>query len=289
MRTFNRPWTVRWLLVLVVALAGTVVPATSPAQEAAAFFRQNCANCHTIGGGRLVGPDLKGVTSQRDRSWFVQFLLSPKAVIEGGDPYALKLKEEARGVIMPTVAGMTPERAEALLDLIDAESAKEHSQFEGLKISDKPFTPAEIAKGRELFEGRRKLASGAPACLSCHTTVTLGGLGGGRLGPDLSRVFERLHGRKGLASWLSAPATTTMRAVFAERPLASEEILPLVAFLEESARRGADDQRPQGLELLLFALGGLAVCVVSFDAIWKGRLRSVRRALVERSRSRGGR
>jgi len=264
-------------------------PASGQAQETAAFFRQNCANCHTIGGGRLVGPDLKGVTSQRDRSWFVQFLQGPKTVIEGGDPYALKLKEEARGVIMPTVAGMTPERAEALLDLIEAESSLEHSHFEGLKISDKPFTPAEIAKGRELFEGRRTLAGGAPACLSCHASVLLPGLGGGRLGPDLSRVFERLHGRKGLASWLSAPATTTMRSVFAERPLSSEEILPLVAFLEDSARKGADDQRPQGLELLLFALGGLAVCVVSFDAIWKGRLRSIRRALVEKNRTRGER
>jgi len=279
----------RRLAVAAAGLGLLALPAAVTAQEAAAFFRQNCANCHTIGGGRLVGPDLKGVTAQRDRAWLVQFLQNPKAVIEGGDPYALKLKDEARGVIMPTVAGMTPERAEALLDLIEAESAKEHSQFEGLKISDKPFTPAEIARGRDLFAGRRKLSGGAPACLSCHTTVSLGGLGGGRLGPDLSRVFERLHGRKGLASWLSAPATTTMRAVFWERPLNSEEVLPLVAFLEASARRGADDQRPQGLELLLFALGGLAVCVVSFDAIWKGRLRSVRRALVEKKRSRGGR
>jgi hypothetical protein len=92
-----------------------------------------------------------------------------------------------------------------------------------------------------------------------------------------------------LAYWLSAPATTTMRAVFGERPLSSEEILPLVAFLEASAKRGADDQRPQGLELLLMALGGLAVCVVSFDAIWKGRLRSIRRALVEKNRTRGAR
>lgn len=280
--------TTRRLGAAAVGLVLLAWPAVGTAQEAAAFFRQNCANCHTIGGGRLVGPDLKGVTALRDRSWFIQFLQNPKAVTEGGDPYALKLKDEARGVIMPTVAGMTPERAGALLDLIEAESAKEHSQFEGLKISDKPFTPAEIARGQALFVGERKLSGGAPACLSCHTTVSLGGLGGGRLGPDLSRVFERLHGRKGLASWLSAPATTTMRAVFWERPLSSEEVLPLVAFLEASARRGADDQRPQGLELLLFALGGLAVCVVSFDAIWKGRLRSVRRALVENKRSRGG-
>lgn len=277
-----------WRLILIVlGVLLAVAQSDIQAQEAAAFFRQNCASCHTIGGGRLVGPDLEGVSGQRDRSWLIQFLQNPRAVIEGGDAYALKLRDEARGVVMPTVSGMTAERAAALLDLIAAESALEHSQFKGLEIPDTPFTPADVARGEALFVGSGRLQEAGPACLACHTTSRLPGLGGGRLGPDLSRVFERLHGRKGLASWLSAPATTTMRAVFAERPLRSEEILPLVAFLEASAREGADDDRPQGLELLLMALAGLAACVVSFDAIWKGRLRSVRRALVEGRRSRG--
>ncbi len=279
-----------WNPISCALLVLLILPhCTAYAQENAAFFRQNCANCHTIGGGRLVGPDLKGVTEQRDRSWFVQFMQNPKAVIEGGDAYAMKLRDEARGVIMPTVPGLTVERAEALLDLIAAESALEQSQFEGLQIPDTPFTAEDVARGEALFAGTMVFQEGGPACLACHTTGRLPGLGGGRLGPDLSRVFERLHGRKGLASWMLAPATPTMRAVFAERPLRSEEILPLVAFFEASAREGADDDRPQGLELLLFALGGLAVCVVSFDAIWKGRLRSIRRALVEGRRSRGER
>ena len=225
-------------VLVALALALTLAQANGWAQEAAAFFRQNCANCHTIGGGRLVGPDLKGVPGQRDRSWLIQFMQSPKAVIEGGDAYALRLRDEARGVIMPTVPGMTAERAGALLDLIAAESALESSQFKGLQIPDTPFTPEDVARGEALFAGIRRLQEGGPACLACHTTARLPALGGGRLGPDLSRVFERLHGRKGLASWLSAPATTTMRAVFSERPLRSEEILPLVAFLEASARQG---------------------------------------------------
>ena len=43
------------------------------AQDTAAFFKQNCTSCHTIGGGRLTGPDLKDVTTRKDRAWFVQF------------------------------------------------------------------------------------------------------------------------------------------------------------------------------------------------------------------------
>src|SRR5262249_2147663 len=37
------------------------------AQEAADFFRQNCVSCHTVGGGRLTGPDLKNVTQRKER------------------------------------------------------------------------------------------------------------------------------------------------------------------------------------------------------------------------------
>jgi mono/diheme cytochrome c family protein len=41
--------------------------ATGSPQEAADFFRQNCISCHTVGGGRLTGPDLKNVTQRKER------------------------------------------------------------------------------------------------------------------------------------------------------------------------------------------------------------------------------
>ena len=47
----------------------------APAQDAADFFRQNCISCHTIGGGRLTGPDLKGVGQRKDHGWLVDFLV----------------------------------------------------------------------------------------------------------------------------------------------------------------------------------------------------------------------
>ena len=49
--------------ILCMALA----TATGSAQEAADFFRQNCISCHTVGGGRLTGPDLKNVTQRKER------------------------------------------------------------------------------------------------------------------------------------------------------------------------------------------------------------------------------
>src|ERR1041384_5475750 len=132
---------------------------TGRAQEAADFFRQNCISCHTVGGGRLTGPDLKNVTQRKEPAWLVEFLQNPQAMLDKGDPYALKLQQEARGVVMPVVGGVTKERAQALLALLEAESKLPKSQFAGMQISDRPFTPYDIAQGRRIFTGERTLAN----------------------------------------------------------------------------------------------------------------------------------
>jgi mono/diheme cytochrome c family protein len=271
--------------VLLAAMLFATASAAQ-AQDAAQFFRQNCASCHTIGGGRITGPDLKDVGRRADREWLSRFLLGPQAVLASGDPYAAKLLQEARGVVMPNVAGMTPALAVALLDLIEQESALPKSQFAGVQISERPFTAADIAQGRQLFRGEVRLASGGPACLSCHAVRGSGGLGGGRLAPDLSKVYERLQGRKGLGTWLNGPPTPTMRGVYGAAPLAESEILPLLAYFEEAARQGGEDDRSGALAFVLLGLGTGAVGLVLMDAAWRMRFRTTRRALVERSRLR---
>lgn len=254
------------------------------AQDPTEFFRQLCANCHTVGGGRLTGPDLKDVTKRRDRAWLVEFVLAPQAAIDRGDPYALQLQQDARGVVMPTLPGLDRALAGALLDLIEAESALPRSQFAGTQVSEQPFTAADVELGRRLFRGDARLASGAPSCISCHTVRGLGGLGGGQLAPDLTKVFERLQGRKGLATWLTAPPTPTMQTVFAKTRIGDAEIMPLVAYFEDAARRGGEDDRAGALSFVLLGLGTTAAGLVLMDAAWRSRFHNVRRALVERSR-----
>ncbi|HKE23967.1 MAG TPA: c-type cytochrome [Bryobacteraceae bacterium] len=268
-----------YFIICTVALA-----ACAAAQEAADFFRQNCISCHTVGGGRLTGPDLKNVTQRKEREWLVEFLQSPQALIDKGDAYALKLQQEARGVVMPNINGMSKDRAQALLGMLDAESKLAKSQFAGMQISDRPFTGYDISQGRAIFLGERRLVNTAPACISCHTVKGNGALGGGRLGPDLTRVYERLQGRKNMAAWLIAPATPTMSSVFKKHGLKPEEILPLVAFFEDSARRGGQDDSAVRLNFFLLGISGAALGLVVMDAAWKGRFRSVRRTLVENTR-----
>ena len=272
---------------LLLGLLWCAWSAIAAAQDAADFFRQNCVSCHTIGGGRLTGPDLKDATGRRDREWLARFMMNPQSVISQGEPYAQKLLEEARGVVMPQIVGLTRDRADGLLDLIEAESKLEQSQFAGTQVSDQPFTPAEISRGRQLFRGEQRLVNGGPPCISCHTAKELGGLSGGRLGPDLSRVFERLEGRTNLAAWLSAPATPTMAPIYKQHAIKQEEVLSLVAYLEDQAVRGGEDVSAAGLTFLLIGLGGAGLSLVAFDLAWRRRFRSVRKEMVLASTGRG--
>jgi len=270
----------KFRFLLTIPLFLILLPATVSAQRPADFFQQNCTSCHTIGGGRLTGPDLKNVTKQKDRAWIEHFIQNPKAVIDSGDPFALQLQQDARGVVMPTVPGMNPQMAKELIDLIEAESLLAKSRFAGVSISDRPFTPKDVMNGMALFTGNRKLTQGGPPCISCHTVGTIGGLGGGRLGPDLTRVYERLGGRKAVGTWLSAPGTPTMQSVFRQHPLQSEEILPLLSVFEDASRRSPPVDTGSEINFFMAGFAGMGLGLLLMGWIWQSRLRSVRRSLV---------
>lgn len=279
-------------ILLSLALVAGLTTSLSPAgaQETADFFKKNCSNCHTIGGGRLVGPDLKNVEERRTRDWLLRFVLNPKEVMDAGDPDAQQMLQEFRGVLMPTTPGLTSEKAEALLNLIKDESAKKESIFAGAaQIPDRPFTAAEVEQGRQLFVGAQSFAQSGPACLSCHSIQGATAFGGGRLGPDLTQVFNKLQGRKGLAGWLSFPPTPTMQPLYKNATFKSEEILALVAFLEKANQ----DEQPSTtsladrLNFFLLALGCTAGAFALFDWIWRGRFRGVRRPLVDGGPTKG--
>jgi len=267
-----------------VLLPLTILAGTAAAQTPAVDFKQTCSSCHTIGGGRLTGPDLKGVLERRDRDWLTGFILDPAGVIASGDPYAAKILAAAGGVRMPPIAGMSRDRAAALLDLIEAESAKEKSQFAGTAVPERPLTEEDVRIGREIFVGTRPLAASGPACISCHAMGDVGWLGGGTLGPDLTRIFEKYGDRKRLGAWLTAPATQTMLPTFKDHPLEGEEILGLVAYFRTAARELEEDRAPRALVFILLGLAGSAGALVLFQRAWKQRFTGVRRRLIERAR-----
>jgi mono/diheme cytochrome c family protein len=246
------------------------------------YFKTSCGVCHTIGGGRLVGPDLKDVTQRQDRSWLLEFIQNPQAKFDAEDPYALEILAESNGVPMIPIAGMTAEIAGSMLDLIERESGLERSAFAGPKQLPEP-ADEDRAAGEALFMGRSSLAQGGPACVSCHTVAGIGGFGGGRLGPDLTKAADRFGGLSGLYAWLEAPPTEQMKANFAGHPFDEAELFALAAYLDSAAGRSeitifSDMNR---LGFAAFGLLGALCFMVAFGGLWGGRMRGVRKPMVK--------
>jgi len=272
-------------LVTVFLTAGNAwagAPQDPPSEETIQFFKVNCFSCHTIGGGPLTGPDLKGLHERRDRDWSARFIRDPQAVLDSGDPYASALVAEYRGTVMPSLPGIDARLAGKLYDLVQVESAREKSRFEGIKVSDRPLTDADVAAGRELFMGGAAFTAGGPACVACHTLAGIGGLGGGKLGPDLTGAYSRLEGRKALGAWLAAPPSPVMQPLFTGHELNEDEILALIAYLKDAAGQGEREADSTSLTFILLGIGVCTGLLVVFDLAWRNRFRAVRRPLVAR-------
>lgn len=86
-----------------------------------ALFIKACSTCHSIGGGRRIGPDLKDVTVRRGRDWLERFIADPGAMRRGGDATALEISKEFSGVIMPNL-GLQKVDIEDVLSYIELRS-----------------------------------------------------------------------------------------------------------------------------------------------------------------------
>jgi cytochrome c551/c552 len=78
------------------------------------LYKQNCTACHTIGGGRLVGPDLSGVTDKRESDWLKLWITSSADLIASGDADAIAIFEEYNKTVM-TAFDFSDEELTALL------------------------------------------------------------------------------------------------------------------------------------------------------------------------------
>lgn len=256
----------------IVAMYPFVSSSLGFAQDAASFYKRNCAACHSIGGGRLLGPDLKGVESRKDRKWLTQFLQDPKVTLAAGDPYGKQILAEAKGMVMPKVNGVDEAMAGALLDYI-AGGGKTAAY-----VAEPPLTAVDAAKGQALITGRERLTNGGTPCAACHAFAGLeGAAGGGELGPDLTNEFTRLGGRKGLTMWLSAPPTPTMQAIYSKHPLKAEEITAIAAWLRNQPK----NKHAVRAHLWLATLGpcGCVAALLLMGAFWSKRFRAVRAPL----------
>ena len=108
---FSKRWPAPALGVLMIVIGLGPIANAKAAESGQEIFQDLCAPCHTIGKGKLIGPDLAGVTSRREEGWLKRQIKDPEGLIAEKDPIAMQLLKEADNVPM------------ASLDLNDGEVA----------------------------------------------------------------------------------------------------------------------------------------------------------------------
>ncbi len=141
-------------------VAGETPPMSEEAAAGQAIFDQQCAACHTIGGGPLVGPDLAGVTELRDAEWLHAWIIDPKAFSEV-DAEAAEIYTGA----MPAL-GLSSTEVDDVISYLESTSDVEApiAAPEG----PRELSDAEFEQASEIFFNR---------CAGCHGTLRAGATG----------------------------------------------------------------------------------------------------------------
>lgn len=254
-------------------LAGwlTLVPFTGQAQDGGAIFNQACKACHTIGGGRVVGPDLKGVTSKRSADWLLKWTKSSQALVNAGDADAVAIFNEFNKITMPD-QNFTDAEIQAVYAYIDQQTgtAAEAAPAAPAEpaVAAAPVTQQTIDEGRDYFTGARAFSAGGVACIACHNVNYAGVIPGGLLAKDLTTAHSRMGGDAGLGAILNAPPFPAMTEAYKTKPLTAAEVTALSAFLATVDKDTQNQVATTGNILLFGGLAALVGLLVIIFGLW---------------------
>lgn len=88
--------------------------------DGAALFKANCAQCHSTGTNKVIGPGLKDVHNRKNEAWLLKWIKNSQAVIKSGDAYAVGIYKEYNETVMPSFA-LADEEIKAILAYTKAE------------------------------------------------------------------------------------------------------------------------------------------------------------------------
>lgn len=247
------------------------VPFKLQAQNGETLFKQKCTACHKIGGGRLVGPDLKGVTTKRSEEWLIKWTKASQDLIHSGDADAKAISNEFGGMIMPNQE-LPDADIKAIFAYVESQSAIAPSsvvpaEANQIKPSDKASSE-ELISGQNLFVGIQSLKNGGPSCISCHNVNYKGVIPGGILAKDLTTAFSRMGGDAGIQGILGAPPFPAMTSAYKNNPITDKEIGNLIAFLREVDTDKTKQVASNNYLLLYLGIGGLCLLIILYSIIW---------------------
>jgi len=255
-------------------------PDLAQAKTGEEIFNGVCRACHTIGGGRLVGPDLSGVSERQSEDWIVNFVQHSQDMVQAGDPDAVALFNEYNKVTMPD---QPLSRAEVLSVIAYVNSVASGGGGAAPAAEPLVFTDEDIALGEDLYQGRVRLSNGGPACNSCHEVANDAVIGGGILAKELTTVFSRLGG-PGVRAILGSPPFPVMQQAYQNHPLTEPEVKALIGFLEHADSEHALHQpRDYGIGLFTSGVAGAIVLLGLYSLLWRRRKRlSVNQSIYDR-------
>lgn len=285
MVTVSRSFGTRWgaaaggiVFIVLILFPVPLEAAQSQAEEGQEVFATFCVACHTIGGGRLVGPDLEGLAERRSEEWIIEFVQHSQAVIASGDADAVAVAEEYPGLIMPDWP-LSADQIRAIIAYTQGGPTAAPAQPEATGS----VTEAQITLGQNLFQGTARLTNGGPACNSCHDVTNDAVIGGGILAAELTTVFTRLGG-PGVRAIIGSPPFPVMQRAYQDKALTADEVAALVGFLERAdAEQAFHQPRDYGPKLFGAGVLGAAILLILYSMLWNGRLKgSVNQAIYDR-------
>jgi cytochrome c2 len=211
------------------------------AQTGEELFKSTCAACHTVGGGKRVGPDLDGMSTKRSETWLINWIKSSQSMIQNNDPDAIAIFEEFNKVPMPD-QNLSDAEIKEVINYIKTKSSAAEAPVASTPATSEPQEPIkssdiaseeEILLGQHIFEGRTRLENGGAACIFCHNLNTDRIIPGGLLAKDLTAVYTRMGGDAGLTGILNAPPFPAMTEAYKNKPLTENEIYAVVSFLNK--------------------------------------------------------
>lgn len=259
------------LLTIFFFIADT---GNSSAQNAGKqLFEKNCSVCHKIGGGKLVGPELLGVTQRREKAWIMKFIRNSKELIDAGDPIAVKVYNENKKVPMLVFTNLSDGEINSIIDYIDKWEPEKEKVF-SVDINKKEgFSRKEILRGERLFYGLIPFEQGGTtACVSCHNTVTNDSLNWNPSAMALAGAFMEKDGINIYKS-MGEPTSDVMGKAHTGYKLTEQEIFYISAFLSEFSHDGMIAHKIFPTKLMIFILFALLMTLALIDLIFTKRIK----------------